>query len=86
MNKAPKDPRVSVHPEHELYDIEDPEDPRPRPGATLLVINEGGCLISSPWRVGYRYWTYPPAIPKNAHDRERYTSRQNPHAPALVHG
>lgn len=64
VNTSPKFPGHPTNQGWDLYDIENPDDPRPQKGASLLLINEGGVLILGQWYAGVRYWGYKPGIPK----------------------
>jgi len=52
----------------------DPEEHTPPIGVTLLVLNEGGCLIPSQWYQGAQAWCYKPTVPDSVKDRmsQRY--------------
>lgn len=57
MTTTPKPPTAPVT---ELFD---PLINPPPAGVTLLVINDGGVLIKSPWYDGAMAWGYLPQIP-----------------------
>lgn len=48
-----------------VTELFDPEINPPPIGETLLVINDGGVLIKSPWYPGAMAWGYLPRIPES---------------------
>lgn len=56
-----KDPN---HPTNQAWEMNDPEVDPPPIGVTLLVLNEGGCLIASSWYEGAQAWCYKPSVPE----------------------
>jgi hypothetical protein len=58
------------HPTNKAWVMNDPlVIPPPTNGESLLVIQQGGVLITSPWDNGYWAWAYKPAIPQSVKDR-----------------
>lgn len=59
-----------MHPTNKAWVMSDPlVEPPPNNGEELLVIQQGGVLIKSPWVVGYLAWAYHPSIPDSVKKR-----------------
>lgn len=60
------DPKHKTNPEWKLFD---PLLHPPPKGESLLLINEGGVLITGPWYDGALAWGRKPGIPQSVKDR-----------------
>jgi len=58
-----------LHPTNSEWELFDPKLHKPPVGCSLLVINEGGVLVISPWYEGALAWGYKPGIPQSVKDR-----------------
>ena len=54
---------MNDHPTNPDWQLFDPLLVAPPIGVSLLIINEGGTLIVSPWYAGALAWGYKPKIP-----------------------
>lgn len=58
------------HPTNSEWEMFDPAvNPPPQNGQTLLLINEGGVLITGPWNPRCFAWAYKPKIPASVKAR-----------------
>lgn len=57
------------HPTNQDWELFDPEVSPPPLHVSLLVLNEGGVLLISPWYEGALAWGYKPGIPKSVKER-----------------
>ena len=58
------------HPTNPSWVLFDPQLRAAPIGETLLLINEGGTLITGPWHTGCLAWGYKPKIPDSVKARE----------------
>lgn len=65
------DPKHPTRSESVLFD---PEIHKPPRGVSLLLINEGGVLITGQWYAGALAWGYKPKIPATV--KARLTEKQ----------
>lgn len=61
-----------LHPTNEEWELFDPVLFPPPRAVSLLVINEGGTLLISPWFEGAQAWGYKPKIPATVKARREH--------------
>ena len=57
------------HPTNPLWELFDPAIHAPPRGVDLLLINNGGVLITGQWYEGALAWGYKPSIPQSVKER-----------------
>jgi hypothetical protein len=65
-SKEMSDPK---HPTNHSWELFDPTLHTPPKGVNLLLINEGGVLITGTWYAGALAWGYKPTIPASVKAR-----------------
>lgn len=58
------------HPVNRAWELFDPLVTKPPAGENLLLINQGGTLVTGPWHEGCLAWGYKPVIPASVKARE----------------
>lgn len=67
--KKHRDVRHPTNKDWFLFDVLNPEHPRPPRNCSLLLINPGGSLIIGSYQPWVRYWGFKPRIPKTEDPR-----------------
>jgi hypothetical protein len=57
------------HPTNPAWELFDPIVNKPPKGENLLLLNEGGVLITGKWYIGALAWGRKPSIPQSVKDR-----------------